>query len=77
MRGAKRFCFHRVSTDPTVHRDVVHAMQQIDYERGGLIIPFFNPLVDALASSVKGDIPNVVGVSGLNGFDLRRFWIDR
>jgi peptide/nickel transport system substrate-binding protein len=64
------------STDPAVHRDVVHAMQRIDYDSGGLIIPLFNPLIDVLASNVKGDVPNVVGQGGLDGFDLRRFWID-
>ena len=64
------------STDPAVQRDVIHAMQRIDYERGGLIIPFFNPNIDAVASYVRGDIPNVTGF-GLNAFDLRRFWLDK
>ncbi len=64
------------STDPAVHRDVIHAMQRIDYERGGLVIPFFNPNIDAVASYVKGDIQNVTGF-GLNAFDLRRFWLDK
>ena len=64
------------STDPVVQRDVVHAMQKIDYDYGGLIIPFFNPNIDAVASYVKGDIPNVTGF-GLNAFDLRRFWLDK
>ena len=64
------------STDPAVHRDVIHAMQRIDYERGGLIIPYSYPLIDAVASYVKGDIPNVTGL-GLNAFDLRRFWLDK
>ncbi len=65
------------TVDPPVRRDIVHAMQHIDYDSGGLIIPFFNPLIDAVASYVKGDVPNVVGLSGLNGFDLRRFWLER
>jgi peptide/nickel transport system substrate-binding protein len=64
------------STDPAVQRDVVHEMQKIDYEYGGLIIPFFNPNIDAVGSYVKGDIPNVTGF-GLNAFDLRRFWLDK
>ena len=51
-------------------------MQRIDYERGGLVIPFFNPNIDAVASYVKGDIQNVTGF-GLNAFDLRRFWLDK
>ena len=64
------------STDPAVQRDVIHAMQRIDYERGGLIIPYSYPLIDAVASYVKGDIPNVTGL-GLNAFDLRQFWLDK
>lgn len=64
------------STDAAVHREVTQGMQRIDYDSGGLIIPVFNPLIDAVAANVKGDVPNVVGQGGLDGFDLRRFWID-
>jgi hypothetical protein len=51
-------------------------MQGIDYERGGLIIPYSCPLIDAVASYGKGDIRKVAGLS-LSAFDLRRFWLDR
>jgi len=59
-----------------IQRDVIHAMQRIDYERGSLIIPYCYPLIDAFASYVKGDIQNVTGL-GLNAFDLRRLWLDK
>ena len=64
------------SKDPAVQHDVIHSMQRIDYERGSLIIPYCYPLIDAVASYVKGDVRNVTGL-GLNAFDLRRLWIDK
>ena len=65
------------STDPEVHKSVVHQMQRIDYNEGGLIIPLFNPLIDVTASNVKGDVPNIIGQGGLDGFNLRKLWIDQ
>ena len=64
-----------VSADPAVHKDVVHQMQKIDYERGGLIIPYFFPVVDATTTKVKGVLPGPAGIA-LNGFAFRDFWME-
>ena len=76
MRVDVHLAVSRRGMRAAVHREVTQGMQRIDYDSGGLIIPLFNPLIDAVAANVKGDIPNVVGQGGLDGFDLRRFWID-
>lgn len=54
--------------------DIVHEMQQIDYDEGGYIIPYFPPVIDGYAASVHGLVPSKVGVS-LGNFDFSRVWI--
>jgi peptide/nickel transport system substrate-binding protein len=41
-------------TDATKRKELTHQMQQIDYDLGGYIIPWFTPTLDAYASNVKG-----------------------
>jgi peptide/nickel transport system substrate-binding protein len=41
-------------TDQAKRCDIVHEMQKLEYDEGGYIIPFFNNLVDAYSSKVKG-----------------------
>jgi peptide/nickel transport system substrate-binding protein len=65
-----------VSADTAVHRDVVHQMLHIDYERGGLIIPQHFPVIDAVASYVKGVRTSVTGLA-LGAFDFKNFWLDK
>jgi peptide/nickel transport system substrate-binding protein len=64
------------SADKTVHRDVIHAMSKIDYDRGGNIIPYFFPVIDAAAPHVKGITPSVSGFA-LSFFDFKHFWLDQ
>jgi peptide/nickel transport system substrate-binding protein len=42
------------ATDPAKRKELSHQMQQIDYDQGGYIIPWFTPTLDAYASNVKG-----------------------
>ncbi|MEA2621224.1 MAG: peptide/nickel transport system substrate-binding protein [Chloroflexota bacterium] len=63
------------SADEAVHKDAIHGMQKIDYERGGFIIPYFFPVVDATSSKVKGVLPGPAGIA-LNGFSFRDFWME-
>jgi peptide/nickel transport system substrate-binding protein len=38
--------------------EIVHEMQQLEYEQGGYIIPFFNNLVDSYSDKVQGFKPS-------------------
>jgi peptide/nickel transport system substrate-binding protein len=45
------------TVDETKRTDIVHQMQQIDYDDGGYIIPLFPPVIDGVASTVHGIQP--------------------
>jgi peptide/nickel transport system substrate-binding protein len=49
--------------------EIAHAMQQIDYTEGGIIIPTFVPFIDAAAKNVKGLQPTKTGLP-LNGYQF-------
>ena len=40
--------------DKTKRCALIHQMQQLEYDQGGYIIPFFNNLVDAYSNKVSG-----------------------
>jgi peptide/nickel transport system substrate-binding protein len=44
--------------DPTKRCDIVHQMQQLEYDEGGYIISFFNNLVDGYSKKVQGFKPS-------------------
>ncbi len=44
----------KAEVDPTKRCQILHAMQKLEYDQGGYIIPFFNDLVDAFSSKVSG-----------------------
>jgi peptide/nickel transport system substrate-binding protein len=52
-----------------------HEMQMIDYNEGGLIIPFFETLIDGYAKHVHGVKPCASGIS-FNNFDVAGYWLD-
>jgi peptide/nickel transport system substrate-binding protein len=52
-----------------------HEMQMIDYTEGGLIIPFFETLIDGYAKRVHGVKPCASGVS-FNNWDVSGYWLD-
>lgn len=64
-----------VSTlDRARQRSVIAEMQQIDYDSGGYIIPYFPPIIDGYSSKVNGVIPSKVGAS-FNQYDFKNLWL--
>lgn len=63
------------ATDPAKRGELVHRMQEIEYENGGYIIPFFNNLVDAHSSKVQG-FQESKGTLNLNSYGngYRTIW---
>ncbi len=45
-------------TDSARRNDLIHAMQRLEYDFGGYIIPFYNDHVDASTARVQGLAPN-------------------
>jgi peptide/nickel transport system substrate-binding protein len=62
------------TVDETARTDLVHQMQQIDYDQGGYIIPVFPPVIDGVASTVHGVEPTKTGAP-LNNYNWRQIWI--
>jgi peptide/nickel transport system substrate-binding protein len=54
--------------------EIEHEMMRIDYDQGGLIIPFFVPIIDGVGAHVYGVVPAKTGVS-LNSFSFKEMWI--
>jgi peptide/nickel transport system substrate-binding protein len=49
-------------------------MARIDYDRGGYIIPYFFPVIDAASPKVGGITENANGYSP-GGNDFADFWL--
>jgi peptide/nickel transport system substrate-binding protein len=60
--------------DPSLQTEIVHEMMRYDYEKGGLLIPFFFPVIDAVAANVNGVQAAVTG-QALDTFSFQTFWI--
>jgi peptide/nickel transport system substrate-binding protein len=54
--------------------EILRAMQKIDFERGGYIIPAFNQGVDLMAANVEGFTPAATGIP-LGNFGFRTAWM--
>ena len=54
--------------------DLIHQMARIDYDRGGYIIPYFFPVIDAASMKVGGITENANGYSP-SGNDFADFWL--
>jgi peptide/nickel transport system substrate-binding protein len=63
------------TTDDTKQKDLIHQMVQVDYDRGGNIIPYFFPTIDATTKKVHGVEPSATGLSP-GGFYWKNFWLD-
>jgi peptide/nickel transport system substrate-binding protein len=61
--------------DKTKRIALKHQMQQLEYDQGGYIIPFFNNLVDAYSNKVSGFVPSK-GTLNLTSFGhgYRTIW---
>ena len=62
------------TTDASARTDLVHQMQQIDYDQGGYIIPVFPPVIDGVAAKVHGVEPTKTGAP-LNNYNWRQVWV--
>jgi peptide/nickel transport system substrate-binding protein len=62
------------TTDPTKQKSIAQQMMQIEYERGGYMIPYFFPTIDASTNKVQGIEPSETGLSP-GGFDWKNFWL--
>jgi peptide/nickel transport system substrate-binding protein len=62
-------------TDTDKRIQIQHDMQKLEYDFGGYIIPYFNALIDAYGSNVKGLAPSK-GTLNLAGFGhgFRTMW---
>lgn len=60
--------------DSSRRTEIAHEMQQIDYEQGGYIIPFFPPVIDGYARNVGGAVKSKCGTS-FNGWDFESLWL--
>jgi len=64
-----------IATVPQALRnEIAHEMQQIEYNEGGYIIPFFPPVVDGFAANVGGLVSSKIGLS-LNAYDFKGVWL--
>jgi len=62
------------TVDEAKRRELSFEMQRIDYNEGGLIIPFFPPVIDGYGANVHGLVPSKGGLS-LNAYDFKRLWL--
>ena len=73
-RYKKLYADAQAQLDFAKRRETIHAMQKIDFEEGGLIIPSFNRTVDLLAENVRGFEPTSTG-SALGNFGVGKAWL--
>jgi peptide/nickel transport system substrate-binding protein len=60
--------------DETKRTEIMHEMQKIDHEEGGLIIPFFPPVIDAAVPELNGLVESKIGAAW-NNFDFKNQWL--
>jgi peptide/nickel transport system substrate-binding protein len=62
------------TTDVSLRTELAHEMQQIEYNEGGYIIPFFPPVIDGYGTNVGGLVPSKSGLS-LGAYDFKNVWL--
>ena len=62
------------TTDTSLSIELAHEMQQIEYNEGGYIIPFFPPVIDGFGANVGGLVPSKSGLS-LGAYDFKNVWL--
>jgi peptide/nickel transport system substrate-binding protein len=63
------------TTDDNLRTEIAHQMQEVDHEEGGLIIPYFLPIIDGVASNVKGTQTSKTGFS-FGNYDFTAMWLE-
>ena len=58
----------RGEVDDAKRADILHQAQQMQYDQGGYIIPYFSNLIDAYSAKVGGFAP------AKSGFNLGQNW---
>jgi peptide/nickel transport system substrate-binding protein len=62
------------TTNSEKKREIAYEMQQLEYDSGGYIIPFFFPTLDAYRANVKGVSGAKTGES-LGNYDFQSMWL--
>ena len=62
------------TVDEAKRTEICHEMQKIDHDIGGLIIPYFPPVIDAYNPTLQGVVPSKIGASW-NNFDFMSYWL--
>ena len=62
------------TVDDAKRTEIAHEMQQIDHDQGGLIIPYFPPVIDSFNPNLQGVAPSKIGASW-NNFDFMSYWL--
>jgi peptide/nickel transport system substrate-binding protein len=62
------------TTDEAKRTEICHEMQKIDHEEGGLIIPFFPPVIDSHSPNLQGLQESKVGAAW-NNYDFKHYWL--
>ncbi len=60
--------------DEAKRAEICHEMQKIDHEEGGLIIPFFPPVIDSYSPNIHGLQESKIGAAW-NNYDFQNYWI--
>jgi peptide/nickel transport system substrate-binding protein len=63
------------TTDEAARTAAVTEMLKIDRDQGGLIIPYYFPVIDGLSSKVKGVKPSVTGIA-MGRFNWKEVWLE-
>jgi peptide/nickel transport system substrate-binding protein len=59
----------RGTVDDAKRKEILHQAQQMQYEQGGYIIPYFSNIIDAYSSKVSGFVP------AKSGFPFGNYWL--
>jgi peptide/nickel transport system substrate-binding protein len=62
------------TTDTSLRTELAREMQQIEYNEGGYVIPFFPPVIDGFGANVGGLVPSKSGLS-LGAYDFKNVWL--
>lgn len=62
------------TVDTARQTEIIQEMMQMDYDTGGMIIPFFLPIIDAYGPTVRGVHESVTGLSP-GGNDWANMWM--